>query len=173
MRSKIRLIALFLILAAVAGCGGGDNEQPAEQSQAESSAETTAEATPAGPTKTEFIAQADEVCADYQEATKDIYNATMDSFEEFEAFAQVAVEETQHTLDEFRALPVPEADAKFVDQYLSLIGESVTLFKRMGEAAESENGSAIQTYYDDLTRLTQRQRGLAQGYGFKVCGAGE
>jgi len=59
-----------------------------------------------------------------------------------------------------------------VGKYTSAVEESVTLFKRLKAAAQEENNSKIETYNDDLKGLAERQRGLAQGYGLKVCGSG-
>lgn len=170
MRSKFRLIALLVALVSVLGCGSDDSAEQAQEPQEESSA-AALEATPAGPTKDQFIEQADEVCADFREATKEASDSSPSDYDELAEQAQKIIDESQTTLGEFRALAIPEEDQEIIRQYTSSIEESMTLFKRLKAAAENADASKIQTYTDDLAGLTQRQRGLAQGYGFKVCGA--
>lgn len=169
MHSKIHLIAPLLV-ATLAGCGSTDNSQSESQQPQSTLGEATATQTPAGPTKDEFIAQADQVCADFREATKEVAEATPSDYDELEEQAQEIIQMTQATLAEFRALTPPAGDDEIMRRYTSSVEESITLLKRLREAAQEEDAIKVDTYADDLRGLSQRQRGLAQGYGFKVCG---
>ena len=48
--------------------------------------------------------------------------------------------------------------------------EQVVLLNRMADAAERQDQVGFSALGEDVQRVNTRARGIAVGYGFKVCG---
>jgi hypothetical protein len=57
------------------------------------------------------------------------------------------------------------------EQYVGTQEQSVFFLRQVQSAAEAHDAAKAKTYVDDGSTNAARGRGLAQGYGFKVCGS--
>jgi hypothetical protein len=154
---------------ALAGCGGA----------AKPSSPKTSPVAPS--TRAQFIAQADAVClaargslGQLQASTKSLL-ALKDAAKAYAAAAPLfrraqAVE--QGELSRLRALRPPAADAATVASYLQAGASDVALVGRFAEAFGRHDRTALVTLARQAASTAATTKGLAQGYGFKVCGHG-
>jgi hypothetical protein len=152
------VIAVLGVLA-VAACGDGDGGSSGTPTP-------TAEVT-----KAEFIEQADALCRDFREATEEVTRTEPSSPEEVADQVDRLATESERTLEKFRALTPPAGDEDVLRRYTESIEESNALIRKLGDAAQANDASAVEAHSRDLQELAQRQRTLAQDYGFKVCGS--
>ena len=116
---KKSLLSLFALLAATmlvaAGCGGDDSssDEPA-------------------PTKTEYVADADQICTDdaaeIQEAVADVPNvADLTDPETQDAVTNDVLPIYQQQLDDLRALTPPEGDEETTEEIYTALEEALSL----------------------------------------------
>jgi hypothetical protein len=164
---RIRLIATASLAAAfLSGCGGDDD----------GGTKTVTQTTPppaqgdASISKAEYIKRADAICAKYNELTKDLQDETPDSFEEAADLYTKAIELFKPAVKEFEALPPPRGDEQVIESYLDTVRQQVVLYQRIQAAAEQSDRAKLESYAEDVRELRAKARGLAEGYGFEVCG---
>jgi hypothetical protein len=166
------LVGLALVASSCGGSGG---------SAAKSTASTAATVGAPPPAKAQFIAQADAVCrearaslAQFQSQTRAL-TALGDTPKAF-ALAAVLFRRVQALeqgeLSRLRALPLPAGDTSAVTNYLDQGAKSVALIGTLADAFAKGDRTAIANVERDGARLSATAKGLAQGYGFKVCGNG-
>lgn len=74
---------------------------------------------------------------------------------------------------ELTELEPPGADAAIIDQLFTSVEEQAEQSGELADALEAgENSKAAEIEKEDEQANT-KNRGIAQGYGFKVCGSGE
>ena len=166
----IRLIATASLAATLlSGCGGDDD----------GGTKTVTQTTPAPPpaqgdatiSKAEYIERGDAICAKYNELTKDLGDQKPDTFEEAAALYTQAIELFRPALKEFEALPQPRGDEQVIESYLDTVRQQLALYQRIQAAAEQSDRAKLESYAGDVRELRAKARGLAEGYGFKVCGS--
>jgi hypothetical protein len=155
-----RLLWLMAALAAsvalgfAAGCGNDDES---------AGSATTAQAI----TKAEFIAQADEICADADAAIEETASATFTTpgppdAATLEAFAtDTLIPSLQAQHDEIAALPRPSGDEAAIDAILASLQEGI--------AEGTADPSLFVT--DAGPAGVARATALAQEYGLQECGS--
>jgi hypothetical protein len=168
VRWLLRIAVIALAAALIAGCGGGDDDGGTKTT-------TATETTPppsdgAAITKPEYIERADAICTKYKERTKDLQGRQPDSYEEAADLYTRAIAIFEPAVREFEALPAPKGDERVIESYLDTVREQLTLYERVRTAAEQSDRAKLETYAQDVRELRARARGIAQGYGFKVCG---
>ncbi len=146
-RSRLAVASLVTIaVLSVAGCGGDDDDQ--------------------GPSKQEFIAQADAICqeADKEQAAvgargaKGIYGPNFSDAAFLSRYNAV----TRDALERLRALDAPEEDREALDDVLSALKGSV--------AAVDKRIAAIRAR--DLPRQSEAQQDFERSYGDVAASAG-
>lgn len=151
MGMKTGLATVIAVLAmAAAGCGGDDEE-------------TTAEAL----TKEEFIAQADQICADgdaeINQAGEELTAGGQPSQSEVTEFiSSTVIPNIQDQRDEIAALGAPEGDEEEINAILEGLDQAVAAAEADPAAATSNSAA------NPFTEVNQ----LAQDYGLTACGAG-
>jgi hypothetical protein len=151
--------------ALIGGCGGGEDDKSADSPQ-------TSSAGGAEPlSKEEFVRRGDELCRDFRAKSPD--TGDPDSFDELKRQVDQVLPAAQETLEKFEQLEPPADDKEVVDSYMQTQRDQLTLIRQLGEAAEAEDQSAVQRYAADVRESAQKGKGIAQGYGFKVCGSDE
>jgi hypothetical protein len=164
--------ATLLVLGlAVAGCGGdGESEEPSTVTQ-------TVEEQSGALTKAEFIQRADAICqagheegeplvAEFQEAQQ--AGDAAKAADLLRQAADVADEEA----GELRDLEPPPADADILDDYISAGETTIQTGRDLADAIDAGDTQAVQVLSDRFNEQTSTTQGIAQGYGFKVCGQG-
>jgi hypothetical protein len=166
-----RTLAVLGLTMVVSGCGGGGHA---------ATTATTTSGAPA-PAKAQFIAQADAVCGQFRASLAQFKSqsraltALGDTPKAFALaaplFRRVQVLQ-QGELSRLRALPLPAGDTTIVSNYFDQGAKSVALIGTLADAFAKADRTAIARIEQDGSRLTATAKGLAQGYGFKVCGNG-
>ena len=80
---------------------------------------------------------------------------------------------TEETLAKFERLKPPPGDENPIDSYLDIQREQLELLRGLRDAAESEDSADVQTYETEIGERGAQAESVAQGYGFKECGAAE
>jgi hypothetical protein len=106
----------------------------------------------------------------FRDATAEIDAADPSNLDDLAEVISRALADAQPLLDDFRALDPPASADQFLEQYVEGTEEQLTLLELTVDAAEDGDVQRVQTYVRDATEVGARQRGLAQGYGFQVCG---
>jgi hypothetical protein len=167
-RSRRLIGALALLTVLGAACGDNDS---GTKSQAGKSSATTSSTAPA-PTKAEFIAAADAVCAKFVDQMNPIFGALFTGGEPQPAAAQEGfgkvLDLVTQQMKEIRALTPPAGDQ---DQLNALFAE---VDKAIGDTrtriADPKVAMELLQSDDDPFAATDEK---AKAYGFKDCGGEE
>jgi hypothetical protein len=150
MRS--RLLALLGVLAVTVAVGCGDDE------------ESTTEA---APTKEEFIAEADDICAagdeEISQAEQEIIGQGRPTRQEQEEFLTgTVVPSIQDQIDGIRGLTPPEGDEQQISEFLDSAQSALDEVEQNPELIfQGEEGTPTDPFAE-----TAR---LGEQYGFEVC----
>jgi hypothetical protein len=164
-------LAVAVCVLGLAGCGGGT--KTIIQSRT-----TTQTETGPPPTKAEFIARADAICDQYG-PQRDRLNKQLSQYTEGVSRTQAnqAAEVLRNTADvlrqEFlaiRQLPEPPADASVIDSYLSSAETTISDVDKLAAAVADYDVTRIKSVSGEMTTDGSKTQGIADGYGFKVCG---
>jgi hypothetical protein len=171
LRAVVRLGLVATWLALTAGCGSSG------------SASTSTPAASA-PTKATFIAKADAICTTARtqlNAQQTVVNAKVaaeeanDTATNRHALGDAVTQDiaiASPLLDQLRTLEPPAGDRVIIGKYLSAVAGQITLYQQFVTAVENNDAQAIQTVSQQIQQGKASAKGLAQGYGFKVCGSG-
>ncbi len=167
--------AALLYLAALAGCGGGSTSTTAATVTRVPSPSTSA--VPAAPTKAQFIARADAICARTDAKLKPAKKRlgaveNVVGSKEGAAALRQAASITREGIAQLQALTVPQGDAATVQKVITALDDEAADIDNMASAAAAGEASAIEAAKQAMQTTKATYDGLAQGYGFKVCGAG-
>jgi hypothetical protein len=165
------LVPLLIISAGflAAGCGGSSS----------SSTKTVTVQQSEPLTKAQFIAQADAICQASQEDIQPLatrYRKVAKAARRSDQFQEVAdvlhqlTGRAKEELTQLRELEPPTADQEVINNLLTTVDSQVTITDIYAEAVENEDQSQISTLADQITSVSAKARGMAQGYGLKVCG---
>jgi hypothetical protein len=125
--------------------------------------------------KAEFIEQGDDLCGQFREEVEGLdeeLTAALEDgdYEEAATILSGGLEITRRQLEEFEALPTPEADAAVIDDYLSSTEQQLAITDRLVEALRDQDVSQISALAEEVDEIETETDGIAKGYGFKVCG---
>jgi hypothetical protein len=179
---KVRLLRFVVLPLVVLGCSGGaDNEASESTGSSTVSATTDAsvdalEPSAATPTKSEYLARGDAICARAQVKLAPITaraQAPVPAGENRYSHAAEIWTDQNAILERFArelaGLGAPEGDRERVRQFLltlaegSQFGREIIAVLDRGRQPPSD---VLQAYFE----ATLRGNALARGYGFQVCG---
>ena len=155
---RLGILAIPLLVSGLlaAGCGGGGDD----------SSNTSSASTTTGPlSKAEYIAKADQVCAQgtlvVGQAGREQFGSSQPTREQAVQFGQdTVVPSLENTLTKLRALQPPAGDQAKTTAIYDALEQGVTKLKADPNLfVASGSGGA----FDQANRL-------AQAYGFKQCG---
>jgi hypothetical protein len=156
-----RIAAIFvgalLLTAAFAGCGGSDDGSEALS-------------------KEEFIAQADQICADFRADSREMeaaFDAAAEA-DDLEAAADVVAENAgmmDAAVEEFATLTPPEEDQETIDEFVSLSREQVEVANELAEAIRADDEAAVKAADEEGTALDDEADAIADEYGMLDCGS--
>jgi hypothetical protein len=168
-RVELGMVACFvaLVAVAIAGCGGGGSET------------VTQTQTSAAPlTKAEFITQGDAICARYN-GIADAANSklaelgSIDTQEQGDKVAEIlrnGVDELTPQLQAIQGLRPPPQDAQVIGSYFTTSSAQLGTLSDLADAYEQLDAEQIQSLSSRIEQDKAKAHGIAQGYGFKVCG---
>jgi hypothetical protein len=151
------LAAVAAVAVALASCGDDDK-----------SSDTPASTSSGTLTKTELIRKGDELCGAFRSKTP---KGNPQGFGDLKSQVDVVISLSEDTLRKFEKLRPPPGDSAVIDKYLQSQRDQIALLRQVSKAAEAEDKAAVQRYVADIRETGQKAKGLAQGYGFKVCGS--
>ncbi len=166
-------LGIMLVLAALslAACGGSGG------SSASDGASAAAPVTGSNATKTEFVAQAQAVCAALstaeqplkarQESLKGLPTAAADRA--FVSLAHQLVALSSAASSKLHALAVPAADARPIRTLLSGFSEEIDDASDIATAAAAEDNSSGELAAKSIRRLIATYGSLADAYGMSDC----
>jgi hypothetical protein len=171
----VRLTALFALLAAatvVAGCGGGSSSTETNSGGAAESTQLT---------KAAFVEEADALCSEYQaevapikaelEALQKVPNAESPQNEkQLGELLNEAIAEAEADLESIRELEPPQADSATIEKMLDTAQEGNVLDTEAAAALEAGETSRFGELAKEVEATNNRAKGMAEGYGLKVCG---
>lgn len=149
-----------------AGCGGDDSDSDGQQ---RATGETTTERRP---TKAEFIERWDAICTENRKRVDAIREPGENASGEEQARAlNELADAADDATTKLQRVERPPGDNSAIDQYLELGREQIGLVRRTAEAFDRGNTARADALIETGEASGGRLRGLAQGYGFKVCGS--
>ena len=147
-------------------CGGSD-ESPAQEPAA----------TGGGPTRAEYIAEADAFCADaaarhpeIEQSAEELRRTSPSAANYHEKAAthfKKVLKLAEEFEDEFRALEPPAADRERIEEFNRANEEAIDRLRELIEELEAEGDvdAAAEAYVEALAKADR----LAEAYGFEVC----
>jgi hypothetical protein len=174
VRTGLILVALALGLVAV-GCGGG-GRPTTTQTQT-----VTTQGKGGAPTKAKYIKQADAICQRLHAETRSLSDRYRDlAARAFPTDAEIqeAADIVRHTADsarkaaqELQALTPPNGDADIINNWLTTGESGIPLNEQLADAIENQDAGQMNTLTQQIASANDKADGIAQGYGFKVCGS--
>jgi hypothetical protein len=167
------LFAAALLGTSLAACGG-------------SSSPTTSTVTvqqAAGLSKAQFISQADAICQSASDESKSLkerygklqagitFENESSQYPKLGELIQEISEITSNEVEQIRGLEPPNADRKTITKMLALVDSEVSLVEGMASDFASDNTEDAKTLLEQAKPIKAKAQGIAQGYGFKVCGS--
>ena len=158
-------------LLGLVGCGGGTNTSTVTTTAPAGS--TTSQV--ALPSKAEYIAQADDICSTYRPKIAALQSDAETAIRNGEV--ERAVVSLAHgndlvyeELGRLEALQVPAGDAGTISSMLGKVRFASDVFKHaLGPLRAGDNQQAT-ALFNEAQSETDKARGMAEAYGFKVCG---
>jgi len=167
------LLTALAVTGLVAGCGGGA-----------SSSSSGSTGLSGEPSKADYIKAADSVCTEYQGDTASLRkeaeeiegSANPESPKNLVRLAEILREADAHAATEYAALKElepPVADRSLIDTMLGKAEEAAADAREGAEALEEGELSKFTEIEKEAAPLNSQAKGMAEGYGFKVCGQAE
>jgi hypothetical protein len=128
------------------------------------------------PTRAEFIAKADAICARLKADQAPLEARAQGSAGEIPSSATEAsifredIRLGRAATARFAALPRPPGDRGVIEKLLTLDGDEATDLGNVADAVEAEDSASFRTAIGTLKKVEAHDYGLAQGLGLKVCG---
>lgn len=180
MRLAWRLTAPAVLVALLlAGCGNGGGEN--ETAEAAAPSTTEAETTVDMPTKAEYIAQVDAICADVQAEAAELQRqaqelqAQSDELPKAEFLERAAsfwgdqIRVTESFREQVAQLDPPPGDEDRVGQFVESIDDGLAIAREI-EATLEGGDDIVASTVEEYGQAVVRGNTLAQAYGFEVCG---
>ncbi len=173
-RFGLALAAAALVLG---GCGGGGGA--ATKAGPAPGAPASASAPAPTPAKAAYIAQADAVCQSTRASLAQLHTQALALFalgDTPKAYSAAATlfrrvqSLEQGELTRLQALRPPAADVTPATGYLQAGTAAVALLGRVADAFARHDKPTLTALVHQGARMAATTKGLAQGYGFKVCG---
>lgn len=121
-----------------------------------------------GPTKEEFIEQADRICREADAKTTDLEPPT--SPDDLAGFVTKAQEITEELLQDLRELEPPEGDEDVIEDMTNRIEAAMELLPEIQAAAEERQVEEIDRLATELQEEAAEANRIAQDYGLEECG---
>lgn len=161
---KLIVVAGVCAVALIAGCGGGDSDEGAAPSS-----KTTEKRI----SKAEYIQRGDDLCREFRKTSDPVerqIRETSDPSEQAGLLRRVA-DAFDRALKGFDALPKPRGDEDVLTRYLDTARENVVLVRRAADDLDEGKADEATSLLQNAVDASNKAEGIAQGYGFKVCGS--
>ena len=167
-------VAVVVVSVTLPGCGGDDDRVEREPRPGNAEARESPARAGKAPTKTEFVREADVLCAEARRRVAPIFKAVAEKVASEDAAGVAAqlpkgLPFADQLLSRIRALTPPKGDAEIVDKYLDTIAKQKGRIGPLVEALEADDISSSEVLVAELRQANQRARRLARDYGFEKC----
>ncbi|MDX6592461.1 MAG: hypothetical protein QOJ13_1657 [Gaiellales bacterium] len=152
MRPAARFSAPAAVVAAallLAGCAG----------RGDSSA--------AGPTRAEYLAQAKQICVEYQKQINDLKGAS--DLGQLADQGQQAIELEAAEVEQLRKLEPPAKDADAIERMLDAVELTIATARELVSAARADDVAGVTTAASNLRRQLAEANRLAKPFGLDLC----
>jgi len=156
-------VGAVVAVITLVGCGGGDGGSTALS-------------------KADYIAKGDAICAQKQQQRSqlvtEVYNAIasgVNSPSDAHRVHDISIQAADYIdqlASELQALPKPTGDEQILDTMLSTVRAEATDIRHFADAVDSLDASQISSFGEAAESDGGKAVGIAQDYGFKVCGTG-
>jgi hypothetical protein len=121
------------------------------------------------PTKEQFIAKADKVCAEFSKRLSSIPEPGGDANATVLLYRKVAKQRGE-LYRNFASLTKPPEDRQILAQYQSNLKQSAALADQTAAAVEGNDVQRVPALIESSRTLAQRNEKIAKAYGFHSCG---
>jgi hypothetical protein len=126
------------------------------------------------PSKAQFIAQADMYCRAIEPKIRVVARRLdHESVTEAPKTIDAAADIEAHALTHLRAMPEPAGDHAVLSKVWNSYGSLITYTRNLAQDIRAKDVARIRHDTGASTIAQARWKGLAQGYGFRYCGAGQ
>jgi hypothetical protein len=159
MTRRIAALLLIALVAPLAACGGDDDDGGDAGGDGEL-------------TKAEYIAAADEICKDNNDAGEDLEAPAEDDSDDLARFFTDGIEILEETRDRLADLD-PPADAEAINQsQVTQLDDGIEAFKEARDLAEDGDYEGAIEIVNEVEPDRAADQ-LAADYGLEVCGSQE
>jgi hypothetical protein len=146
-------VAVLLAAGFVAACGGSD-----------------------APSKEDFIAEAAQICADYNADAKQAQAEFQTAIEagDLEGAAQLFEENAaaiNEGIDEIEAIGLPEGDEETIEGWFELGRQQADVAAEMADASAADDGQALDAALEEGNQIQEEADAIADEYGMVDCGS--
>jgi hypothetical protein len=138
----------IVLAAALAGCGGGDEDEL---------------------TREELVAQGDEICKQGRQQFAELQRDPPQSAAESAELTRQLIEITEAEIDDLNDLDAPEESQDALADYLEAREQGLEILRRGLEAAEDEDAEAYAEAQAEIARSQLDRARLAERVGFDEC----
>ena len=134
-----------------------------------------------GPTREEYIAQADAFCKERNAEAKqrnqklqDIATAAKSEDEFFDKATPELEDGLEWTRDgqkDLKDIEPPEADKETIDKFLAATDDELAVLEKVVEAAKARDIERFADLANEQSNIDDRANEIARDYGFKECGS--
>jgi hypothetical protein len=173
---RLALIAILALATSLAaGCGGGGGSKTIVKT------EPAAGVSVHSPSKAQFITQMDAICSKFHSKLDPLkqqlnaLNSEQPSRERDHKIASILGQASQIDADAFSELQQvkpPTGDEAIIQKYLDSGAQVIQFLGDASTAADQSDVGQFTTLMGQERAADNTGKGLAQGYGFKVCGSG-
>lgn len=132
-------------------------------------AATTLAACSGGASKDDFIAAADDVCAEADERITEIGRPRVE--EDILEYVEQAEEISADLVADLRELEPPEDDAAEIEEMIDGLERATDLLQPLAQATIDRDAGEITDLQEEVQQITDEVSEIAESYGFEVCGA--
>jgi hypothetical protein len=146
-------LAVLLSAGFIAACGGSD-----------------------APSKEDFIAEADQICADFNEQATAKAQEFQDALNQNDLATAASVFEDNAAaintgLDEIEDIGIPDGDQETLDEWISLGRQQADLASEVADAVANGDGNTVQAKIEEGDRIQTEADRIADDYGMVDCGS--
>ena len=122
-----------------------------------------------GGSKEDFVAAADDVCKEADEAIAEIGQPRVE--EGVLEYVEQAKEISAELVGDLRELEPPEGDQAGIDGMIDDLEKATDLLAPLAQATIDRDADEAQKLQQEVQQLTDDVSDFADSYGFEVCGA--
>jgi hypothetical protein len=174
MKRRIAPLCVAALLGtSLSACGGSSS----------TSTSTVTVQQAAALSKAQFISQGDAICQSASEEAEPLKEKVhqleagitpeneSSQLQKVGEAAEESAELVSNEAEQLRSLEPPDSDRKTITRMLALVDSQVLIEEELASASQEVNIEKIKALLEQGKPIKAKAQGIAQGYGFKVCGS--